>query len=78
MGEKRDRMDELAARVTELEELFTHQQQTVKDLNLVVTEQYRKIDLLESRLRGMAEKMSTLSEPEAERRTLEDDKPPHY
>jgi len=64
----------LAARVTELEELFTHFERTVQDLNEVVLGVQNRLDTLEKRL----EKLSKISESGADARSLPDERPPHY
>jgi len=42
--------DALAERVTKLEELFTHLQRTVFELNQVLVEQGQRVDTLQARL----------------------------
>lgn len=68
----------LAGRVTKLEELFTHLQRTLLDLNEVVIACQRRVDLLEARFTRLAGVVAERTaeperpfDPEAER-------PPHY
>jgi uncharacterized coiled-coil protein SlyX len=68
----------LAERLTKLEELFTHLQQTVLDLNQVLIAQSRRVDALEAKLGQVASSVAERAaeperpfDPEAER-------PPHY
>lgn len=69
---------DLAARVTELEMLFTHLQQTVQELNGVVLEQGRLLDRLTVQLNRLAGDYAALAaNPAAERNPL-DERPPHY
>lgn len=69
---------DLAARVTELEMLFTHLQQTVQELNGVLLEQGRSLDQLSAQLARLASEYAALSaNPPVERNPL-DERPPHY
>jgi uncharacterized coiled-coil protein SlyX len=68
----------LAERVTKLEELFTHLQRTVLDLNQVLIEHGQRVDAMQAKLAQIAsaveERMAEPArpfDPEAER-------PPHY
>lgn len=68
----------IADRVTKLEELFTHLQRTLLELNEVVIECHRRTDLLEEKLSRLASAVAEQVagperpfDPEAER-------PPHY
>jgi len=73
-----DNLRHLTARVTELEEALTHQQRTVDDLNQVVLQQERRIAAFEATIARLTSELATLSDSAIERRTLEDDRPPHY
>jgi uncharacterized coiled-coil protein SlyX len=66
------------ARLTALEELFTHLQRTVADLNDVVIQQQRRIEILEQRLDRALNELETVAGKITEERRPEDDKPPHY
>lgn len=68
----------LIGRVTELESLFTHLQQTIKDLNQVVLDQQRQLDATERQLSRILRDVMSLSAGVAEPRTAEEEKPPHY
>ena len=73
----RDQPERVAARLSELEVLVTHMQQTIDDLNEVVIAQHRRIDGLELQLSRAMREMQSLGSP-TEQRTPEEEKPPHY
>ncbi len=66
------------SRLTELETLFTHMQRTIQDLDQVVVEQARRIDLLEREMRLLTSDLRTLRDASREPRRPEDEVPPHY
>ena len=71
-------LERVAERVTKLEELLTHLQQTLQDLSAVAVEQSQRLERIE---RGLAQMKSLYGEltasPAAERDSgLE--RPPHY
>lgn len=77
-SEAYDPTNSLAERVTKLEELFTHLQRTLLDLNEVVIDCHRRVDLLDAKVSRLVDAVSEQSagperpfDPEAER-------PPHY
>lgn len=79
MSNKNSRQDEaLAARVTELETLFTHLQRTVGELDQVVLAQQKRLESLEGKVAAMRADLNAVSRSGGEERTLEDEKPPHY
>ena len=64
-------------RLIELEIRFSHQDEFLCQLNEVVTEQQKRIERLEKQILDL--KKSSHSEDGVDsRRTLLDDKPPHY
>jgi SlyX protein len=64
-------------RITELEIRFSHQDEFLHQLNKVVVDQQIKIERLEKEILDL--KRSTNVENGVDgRRTLADDKPPHY
>ena len=64
-------------RLIELEIRFSHQDEFLSQLNEVVTEQQKRIERLEKQILDL--KNSSHSEDGVDsRRTLLDDKPPHY
>lgn len=65
-------------RLTELETLFTHLQRTVHDLDQIVIDQSRRIDLLEREVRCLANDLRVMREINREPRRPEDEIPPHY
>jgi uncharacterized coiled-coil protein SlyX len=68
----------LAARLTELETLFTHLQRTLAELDKVVFEQAKKIESLERQFVRITGDLGSLRGAVAERLKPEDEKPPHY
>lgn len=73
-----DAVAQLQARTHELESRYTYLQRTMEALNEVVIEQGRKIDRLERHLAAFTKQFGSLTEREHERRSPEDEKPPHY
>ncbi|MFN3892543.1 MAG: SlyX family protein [Beijerinckiaceae bacterium] len=62
------------ASVEDLEIRIAHQEKTLADLNEIVTNQWRRIDLLERQVREMREELRNFSPP----RDGEEPPPPHY
>ena len=54
-------MDELLDRITELEIRFTHQSQTIEELNAEVTESHRRIDHLEREVKRYDEMLKSMA-----------------
>jgi len=77
-NEHADPLPGLAARTRELETRYTHLHRIVDDLNDVVIDQGKKLDVLERQVAALARQLGSLSERAQEPRSLEDDKPPHY
>lgn len=78
MPSENDAANQIADRVLKLEELFTHLQRTLLELNEAVIECHRRTDLLEAKLSRLASAVAEQTagperpfDPEAER-------PPHY
>jgi len=67
----------LLFRLTDLEILFTHLQRTVHDLDQVVLEQQRQLELLSRQVKQQTAEIATF-QTAADERKPEDDKPPHY
>ncbi len=70
--------EQLAARVTELEGLFTHQQRMVHELHDVVLSQDRRLSAAEATLSRLTGELSTLVDSITPRQSPEDERPPHY
>ena len=70
--------ERLAARVTELEELFTHFERIVQDLNEVLLQVQNRLDTLESRLENLSKIVESRGESVAEDASIHDERPPHY
>ena len=60
------------ARVVDLEIRYSHLEKQLLELNQVVFEQQKTIDLLQQQLVALRTRMSTQGEP------MEHEKPPHY
>jgi len=60
------------ARVVDLEIRYAHLEKQLLELNQVVFEQQRTIDLLEQQIVALRTRMSALGEP------MDHEKPPHY
>ncbi len=69
---------QLLARITQLEELLTHLQQTTQDLNEVVIQQQRRSDQIEQELARLTERVRVISESKANDSDVTDERPPHY
>lgn len=65
-------------RVAHLEFLVAHLQKQYEDLNKVVYDQQRTIDLLRNRLSHLDHSYQSLLESDRAPRSLADDRPPHY
>jgi SlyX protein len=61
-------------RIDDLEVRLTHHERTIAELNEIVSEQWRRIDLLERHFTQMREEMRNLVPPN----TGEEPPPPHY
>ena len=70
--------EQLSARITQLEELLTHLQQTTQDLSEVVIQQHRRSDQIEQELARLTECLQAISESKAADTDITDELPPHY
>lgn len=61
-------------RLDELEMRMAHQDQTIAELNEVITAQWKKIEALENQLRRFGEELQSLEPSD----TAAHQKPPHY
>lgn len=68
------RREQLAARMTTLEELFTHFQRTVEDLDQVIRHLQKRMDTLEGKLGHLAETVQTVSEAARQDRPTEEER----
>lgn len=68
----------LEQRVIALEERAAYADKLIEDLNEVLTAAQRRIDLQEQTIAHMKQLMQRVGDSLQEKRTLEDDKPPHY
>lgn len=71
-------LEQLAARVTKLEEVFTHLQAYAQDLDEVIRGLQKRTDRMEGELTGTKRQLVGLLETTDPNRTPEDDRPPHY
>lgn len=71
-------LESLLDRIAELEGLFTHLQRTVQDLDQVVFQQHRRLDVLDARLARLSASLEAMAAPQAPPTELEDERPPHY
>ncbi|NUQ65663.1 MAG: SlyX family protein [Pirellulales bacterium] len=69
---------DLFARVIDLEELFTHLQRTVQDLDEVVRQQHRRLDTLEQALTRLAGHLDGVIGVVQDNDAAVDERPPHY
>ena len=65
-------------RLIHLEALFTHLQRTVQDLDQVVIEQSKQIDLLKRDIKVLVTEVRVVRDVSREPRRPEDEIPPHY
>jgi SlyX protein len=65
---------DMEKRIDELEMRVAHQEQTISDLNDVITAQWKKLEMLERQLQRFGEELEALETTEAP--TIQ--KPPHY
>jgi SlyX protein len=67
-------MNAKEGRIEDLEVRIAHQERMIADLNAIVTEQWRKIDLMERQLRELRDEMRNA----VPQRDGEEPPPPHY
>jgi len=65
-------------RIETLESVITHLQKQVFELDGVVVLQQRKIDALERDVKRLAMNSQSMQDSLYERRTSEEERPPHY
>ncbi len=73
-----DRLEQLTTRVTGLEELVTHFERLLGELDEVVRQMQARMDTLETRLRGQTRSIEKLAEGAVENPSAGDERPPHY
>ncbi len=71
-------MKSLEARLTDLETIISHQQKLIEDLNDVVIDLQKRIDVLPREISRLSDEIRVARELSAEIRRPEDEKPPHY
>ena len=67
-------MNAIEQRIDQLEIRVAHQDQTIAELNEVITAQWKKVEMLERQLRRLGDEFEALETPEAPA----SQKPPHY
>jgi len=65
---------DLVSKMDTLEMRIAHQDRTINELNDIVTEQWRKIEMLERKIAQVLEEVQNLDSA----RSAEDKPPPHY
>jgi SlyX protein len=65
---------DLVSKMDTLEMRIAHQDRTINELNDIVTEQWRKIEMLERKIAQVLEEVQNLDSA----RSVEDKPPPHY
>ena len=73
-----DPIDRLDARITKLEELLTHLQRTVEDLNGAILQVQKRLDALASEAARLGREVLSLSDTGEEIRSPAEERPPHY
>jgi SlyX protein len=68
----------LNARVTGLEEILTHFERALGELDEVLRHIQTRMDTLESRFDNLTGNVERMAAPPAEERSAEDERPPHY
>lgn len=68
--------DEMESRLTELEIKISFNEDQIEELNKIVYQQQRQIELLASEIRNLREQVNN-AQPN-EQRNLRDEIPPHY
>lgn len=73
-------IDSLLKRVVQLEELFSHHQHHVQQLNDVIVNMRDELDALQIKCANQQSRLENLSDSQAraEGEDLADQKPPHY
>ena len=73
-------IDTFLKRVIQLEELFSHQQHHVQQLNDVIIQLRGELDSLQTKYTQQQSRLEAIQESQAaaEREDLADEKPPHY
>ncbi len=73
-------VDALVNRVVQLEELFSHHQHHVQQLNEVIVQLRGELDSLQIKYANQQSRLESLQESQALAETVDlaDEKPPHY
>ena len=73
-------VDALQQRLIQLEELFSHHQHHVQQLNEVIVQLRDELDVLQTKYAHQQSRIESLQETQASStsETLADEKPPHY
>jgi SlyX protein len=73
-SQRKPHMTTTDTRINDLEVRMAHQDQTIADLNDVITAQWKKLDALERQLKRMSEELETMDHGDVPA----NQKPPHY
>jgi uncharacterized coiled-coil protein SlyX len=71
-------MPTVESRLTKLETIITHQQQMIADLNDVIINLQKRIDVIPREISRLSDEIRVARELSSEIRRAEDEKPPHY
>lgn len=69
---------ELSKRVDDLESQLAFQEQTIDELNQLVTQQSHELTTFKRHLQLLASRLSQMRDQQSENTTIVDEKPPHY
>ena len=73
-----DKQQSFEKRLVALEEAMMHVEHTVKELNEVACSIQGRLDKQQQALDSLTETARLMANRDTEKRTLEDDRPPHY
>lgn len=71
-------LNDLNRRIEDLESQLAFQEQTIDELNQLVTEQNGELATFKRHLQLLASRLSQVPDQQSENSSLVDEKPPHY
>ncbi|RAJ98288.1 SlyX family protein [Aliidiomarina maris] len=71
-------LNDLNRRIEDLESQLAFQEQTIDELNQLVTEQNGELATFKRHLQLLASRLSQVRDQQSENSSLVDEKPPHY
>jgi len=72
------RWEKVSARLTQVEELYTHFERKLEDLDEVARHLQERLDTLEAGMRALRGRVDGIFDEGAEDGSIEDERPPHY